>query len=59
MTRNNNGIPKFVEERDPTPIGDNLVSLGKMVVYYHIGSKRLLNEDKSLIGFTYYRYKIA
>jgi len=39
-TRNNNGIPKFVEERDPTPIGDNLVSLGKMVVYYHIGSKR-------------------
>jgi hypothetical protein len=26
--RNNNGIPKFVKERDPTPLG-NVVSLGK------------------------------
>jgi len=24
-------------ERDPTPLGDSVVSLGKMVVYYCIG----------------------
>jgi len=33
-TRNHNGIPKFVEERDLTPLGGNIVSLGKMVVHY-------------------------
>jgi len=27
-TKNNNGIPKFVEERAPTPLGDSVVSLG-------------------------------
>jgi hypothetical protein len=32
--KNNNEIPKFVEERDPTPLGGNVVSLGKMIVYY-------------------------
>jgi hypothetical protein len=32
--RNNNGVPKFVEEKDPTPLRGNVVSLGKMVVYY-------------------------
>ena len=48
MTRNNNGIPKFVEERDPTPLGGNVVSLGKMIVYYRIGLECYLNEDKTL-----------
>jgi len=34
----NNGIPKFVwGKRDPTLLGDSIVSLGKMIVYYHIG----------------------
>ena len=33
-TRNNNGIPSFIEERDPTPLAGNVVSLGKMIVYY-------------------------
>jgi hypothetical protein len=33
-TRNNRGIPKFVKERDPTPLGDTVVSLGKMIVHY-------------------------
>jgi len=32
--RNNNRIPESVKGRDPTPLGDNVVSLGKMVVYY-------------------------
>jgi hypothetical protein len=27
-TRNNDGIPKFIEEWDPTPLGE-VVSLGK------------------------------
>jgi len=43
--RNHNGIPKFVEERDPTPLGDNVVSLGTMIVYYRIVLQRYLNED--------------
>jgi len=30
------GYPSFVEERDPTPIGSNVVSMWKMVVYYRI-----------------------
>jgi len=38
--RNNIRMPKIVKEQDPTPLGDNAVSLGKMVVYYRIGSKR-------------------
>jgi len=46
-TRNNNGIPKLVEERDPTPLGDTVVSLGNMVVYYRIGSNDSLMKTKS------------
>jgi len=35
---NNNEMPKFIwRKRDPTPLGGNVVSLGKMIVYYHIG----------------------
>ena len=33
-------------KRDPTPHGDSVVSLGKMIAYYRIGLKRQLNEDK-------------
>jgi len=29
------GMPKLVEERDPTPLGDTVVLLGKMIVHYH------------------------
>ena len=32
--RNHNGIPVFVEKGDPTPLGDSVVSLGKMVMYH-------------------------
>ena len=32
------GIPEFVEERDPTPLGDTVVSLGKMIAYYRVDS---------------------
>jgi len=38
--RNNNGIPKFVEKRDLTPLGGNVVSQGKMIVYYRTGLER-------------------
>jgi len=38
--RNNRRMSKIVTERDPTPLGDNAVSLGKKVVYYLIGSER-------------------
>jgi len=37
--RKNNEIPKFVEERDPTPLGDTVGSLGKMIVHYRIRSE--------------------
>ena len=33
--RKNKGIPKFVEKGS-----DSVVLLGKMIVYYHIGSER-------------------
>ena len=33
-------IPIFVEERDPTPLGDTVVSLGKMIVHYRVDSCR-------------------
>jgi len=36
-TRYHNGIPKFVEKGTRLRLGDNVVSLGKMVVYYCIG----------------------
>jgi len=36
-TRNHNGIPKFVEKGTRIRLGDRVVSLGKMVVYYCIG----------------------
>ncbi len=35
--RNNNRIPSSLKKRDPTPLGDNVVSLGEMVVYYCVG----------------------
>ena len=50
MERNNNRMPEFVEERDPTPLGGNVVSLGKMIVYYRIGSERQLNKDKQFFS---------
>jgi len=36
--RRNKGIPIFVEEGDPTPLGDAVVSLGKIIVHYHVDS---------------------
>jgi len=38
--RNNNGIPKFVEEKGPDSARGNVVSLGKMIVFYRIGLGR-------------------
>jgi len=35
--RNINGIPKFVEEKGSDSARGNVVSLGKMTVYYRIG----------------------
>jgi len=35
--RNHDGIPEFVEKGDPTLLGDNVISLGKMAVFYGIG----------------------
>ena len=40
------GIPEFVEERDPTPLGNTVVSLGKMIVYYRVDSSMKMNERK-------------
>ena len=45
--RRNKGIPKFVEERDPTPLGDTVVSLGKMIAYYRVDSSMKMNERKT------------
>jgi len=39
-TRNNNGIPKFFEEKGSDFARGNVVLLGKMIVYYRIGSER-------------------
>ena len=39
-TRNHDGIPEFVEKGDLTLLGDNVISLGKMVVFYCIGLER-------------------
>jgi len=50
MERNNNRMPEFVEERDPTRLGGNVVSLRKMIVYYCIGSERQLNKDKQFFS---------
>ena len=36
--RKNKRIPKFVEERDPTPSKDTVVLLGKMIVRYRVDS---------------------
>jgi len=41
------GIPKFVEERDPTPLGDIVVSLGKMIVHHRVDSCMKINETKT------------
>jgi hypothetical protein len=38
--RNNNEIPKFVEEKGSDAARGNVVSLGKIVVYYRVGSGR-------------------
>jgi len=35
--RNNNGIPKFIEEKGSDSARGNVVSLGKMIVYRCIG----------------------
>jgi len=37
--RNNNGIPKFVEEKGSDSASGNVVLLGKMIVYHCIGLK--------------------
>jgi len=39
-TRNHNGILVFVEKRDPTPLGDSVVSLGKIVMYHCKNDKK-------------------
>jgi len=38
--RNNNRIPKFIEEKGSDSAWGNVVSLGKMIVYYCIGLER-------------------
>jgi len=38
--RNNNGIPKFVKEKDLTPLGGKSSFTGKMIVYYRIALER-------------------
>ena len=38
------------KKRDPTPLGGNVVLLGKMIVYYRIGLERQFNEDKTLLA---------
>jgi len=40
------GCPNLQKKRDPTPLGDTVVPLGKMIVYYHVDSERWLNGDK-------------
>jgi len=36
--RRNKRILIFVEEGDPTPLGDTVVSLGKMIIHYRVDS---------------------
>ena len=36
-----------LRKRDPTPLGDNVVLLGNVVVYYRIGSDDSLTKTKS------------
>jgi len=49
-TRNNNKIPKFVEEKGiRLRLGVILVLLGKMIVYYPIGSNDSLMKTKLLV----------
>jgi len=45
-------IPKLVEKRDLTPLGDSVVSLGEMIVYDRISLERQLNEDKLFSGIS-------
>jgi len=41
------GYSNSLTKRDSTPLGDNVVSLGKMIVYYRICLERQFNEDKT------------
>jgi len=46
--KNNNGMPKFVlRKRDLTPLGVDVVSVGKVIVYYRTGSERQVDEAKT------------
>jgi len=49
-TRNNNRIPSFIEERDPTPLAGNVVSLWKMIVYYLYDSCMKTNDMYQLLS---------
>jgi len=46
-TRNNNGIPKFVEEKGSDSASGDVVPLGKKTVYHCIGLEWLFNGDKT------------
>ena len=46
-TRNNNGIPKFIEEKGSDSASGDVVPLGKMTVYHCIGLEWLFNGDKT------------
>jgi len=39
--------PNLLRKRDPTPLGGNVVSQGKMIAYYPTGLERKLDEDKT------------
>jgi len=45
--KRNKRIPIFVEERDPTPLGDTVVSLGKTIVHYRVDSCMKMNERET------------
>ena len=53
--RNNNGVPKFDEERDPTPLGDKKRFIGEQTDMYYLLSmwdnlKKVKHERKRHIG---------
>ena len=41
------GFPNSFEERDLTPLGDTVDSLGKMIVHYRVDSCMKINERKT------------
>jgi len=51
-TRNHNGILVFVEKWDPTPLGDSVVSLGKMVMYHCKNDKKNNPQTVRYVGLT-------